>query len=189
MRGIVFLPLWFAVFFLLTGCSSTPQAYVHENLGLGYVKKIAILPFENHTQTKFAEERLRDVAATEILSRSLFEVLEKGDTQRFLREEIVSKNQELLDVKDAQKLGKDLKVQAYLAGSVDDYSEMRNGPYNYYVVAATLRLVDTNTGEILWQASDSETGYSSWDRVFGLASDDANQLSFVLIKRMLSTLR
>ena len=189
MRGNVCLFLVLAVFGFLTGCAGHPQSYVHENLGLGYVKKIAILPFENNTQTKFAEERLRDVVATEILSRNLFSLVEKGDTQRFLREEIVSNQPQMLNLKDAQKLGKDLQAQAYLAGSVDDYSEVRNGPYSYYVVAATFRLVDTKTGEILWQVTDSESGYNTWDRVFGLASDDANQLSFILVKRMLGTLR
>jgi hypothetical protein len=49
-------------------------------------------------------------------------------------------------------------------------------------------MVDAKTGKIIWQATGSESGYSTWGRIFGLASDDANQVSFRLVRNLLNTL-
>jgi len=173
---------------VLCGCS-TPRHYVAEAMGLGYVKRIVVLPFENNTDVKFAEERFRDVVTTEILSRGLFDIVEKGEAQRFLREELVRKEQETLDLATAQRLGQELNVEAYLAGAVEDFSEKQNGSYSYPLVAVTLRLVDVKTGQIIWQASDSESGYRTVDRLFGFVSEDVNKISFRLAERLLNTLQ
>lgn len=183
--GLVVLAICFG---LLSGCASTPNYYAAESLGLGYVKRVVVLPFANHTETKYAEMRFSDVVITEILSRGLFEVVEKGEAQRFLREELIQKEQDTLDQQTAMRLGQELNVQAYLAGAIEDFSEEQNGSYSYPVIAATLRLVDVKTGQIVWQASGSETGYRTADRLFGFASKDVNQVSFQLAKKLLATL-
>ena len=173
---------------VLCGCA-TPRHYVSESVGLGYVKRIVVLPFENNTDVKYAEERFRDVVTTEILSRGLFDIVEKGEAQRFLREEVVRKELDTLDVATAQRLGQELNVEAYLAGAVEDFSEKQNGSYSYPLVAGTLRLVDVKTGQIIWQASGSESGYRTMDRLFGFVSEDANEISFRLAARLLNTLQ
>ena len=173
----------------LLGCAGVPLHYADETIRLGYVKRIAILPFENHTQTKYAEERLRDIISTEILSRGFFEVIEKGDLSRFLQEELVNRKQETIDLPTAQRLARDLKVDAYLAGSVDDFSETRSGSYAYSVVAATFRLVDVKTGKIIWETSGSESGYSTFNRIFGFDGEDINQISFKLVRKLLDTIQ
>lgn len=190
LRSVV--GLWFTAglaSLLLVGCASGPTtSFVNENVSFGYIQKVAVLPFENHTQDKFVGERIRDIVTTEVLSRGLFDVVEKGDLERFLREEMVVREHYSLDQATGKRLLPRLQAQAYLAGSVDDFSEMRNGPYSYPVVALTLRLVDSESGQIIWQASGHESGYSTTDRLFGLASDDANQVTFRLVKRLLDTL-
>lgn len=172
---------------LFSGCSSAPRYYAAESLGLGYVKRVVVLPFKNHTDSKFAEERFSDVVITEILSRGLFEVVEKGETKRFLSEELIQKEQDTLDQMTTMRMGQELNVQAYLAGSVEDFSIERNGNYSYPVIAATLRLIDTQTGQIIWQASGSESGYRTFDRLFGFVSEDVNQTVFRLAQRLLAT--
>ncbi len=173
----------------IAGCArSGPAHYAAETLGLGYVKRVVVLPLENHTDETFAHERFQDAVTTEILRRGLFEVVEKGEAQRFLREELVRKDQETLDLATAQRLGQELSVQAYIAGAVEDFSERQNGNYSYPVVAATLRLIDVKTGQIIWQSSGSETGYSTFNRMFGFVGADINQVSYRLAQRLLGTI-
>lgn len=188
MRKYTLLLTVLAVMGVACGCSSS-RHYAAEALELGYVKRIVVLPFENHTDIKFAEERFRDVITTEILSRGLFDIVEKGEAQRFLREELVRKEQETLDSAAAQRLGQELNVEAYLAGAVQDFAEKQNGTYTYPLVSATLRLVDVKTGQIVWQASGSESGYRTLDRLFGFVGEDTNHVSFRLAERLLKTLR
>jgi TolB-like protein len=188
VRKYLLLSMVVSIVWALCSCAS-PRHYTSEAVGIGYVKRIVVLPFENHTGTKFAEERFRDVVTTEILSRGLFDVVEKGEAQRFLLEELVRKEQENIDLATAQRLGEDLNVEAYLAGSVGEWADKQNGAYSFPLVSATLRLVDVKTGQIIWQASGSESGYRTLDRLFGFVSDDANAVSFRLAARLLQTLQ
>lgn len=186
VSGISAAGLFLCVF---SGCVSTPTtSYIDPTVDISYITKVAVLPFENHTATKLVEERVRDIASTEVLSRGLFSVVEKGDLERFIREEVAAREYYSLDLATSRRLIPRLKAQAFLAGSVDDFSEVRNGAYSYPVVAITLRLVDSDTGQILWQASGHESGYRTADRLFGFASDDINQVTFKLVARLLETM-
>ncbi len=172
----------------VAGCSKPPAHYAAETLGLGYIKRIVVLPFENNTDSIYAHQRFRDTVTTEILRRGLFEVVEDGEAKRFLREELVRKNQESLDLETARRLGQELNVEAYMAGAVEDFSMRTNGNYSYPVVAATLRIVDVKTGQIIWQSTDSASGYNTSGRLFGFVGEDINQVSFTLARRMLGTI-
>lgn len=186
MRKYLIVPL--LLLLGVCGCAQQPAYYAAETLGLGYIKRVVVLPFENNTDNKHAHQRFHDAVTTEILRRGLFEVVEKGEAQRFLREELVRKQQETLDQATAQRLGYELNVEAYLAGSVEDFSERQNGNYRYPVVAATLRIVDVKTGQIIWQSSGSESGYNTAGRIFGFVGADINQVSYRLAQRMLGTI-
>ncbi len=188
MQRYLFLFMLFPLLGVAGCAQKQPAHFAAEALGLGYVKRVVVLPFENHTDVAFAHERFQDAVTTEILRRGLFEVVEKGETRRFLREELVRKDQKTLDQATAQRLGQELNVEAYLAGAVEDFSERQNGSYTYPVVAATMRLIDVKTGQIVWQSSGSESGYRTFDRLFGFVGTDINLVSYQLAKRLLGTI-
>ena len=172
---------------LISGCAAKRDFFLDENVEINLLQRIAVLPFVNNTQTKFVENRLRDVVTTEILSLGIFDIVADGDIRRFLKDE-VSGNPDAVDTKVARKMGRELGVEAFMTGAVDNYDENRNGSYTYPVVAVTLRLLDVRNNKIIWQASASESGYGTWSRVFGFASDDFNQVSFRLAQKVLATL-
>ncbi len=187
-RGsLVKVVLVFLLLLLVVGCASEKNHFLDENVEIDLLRKIVVLPFENHTQTKFVENRMRDVITTEILSRGLFDVVADGDVLRFLKDEVSGKP-EAVDTKVARRMGRELEVEAFMTGAVDIYDENRNGSYTYPVIAVTLRLLDVRNNKIIWQASASETGYGTWSRVFGFASEDFNQVSFRLAQKVLATL-
>ncbi|BCA79347.1 lipoprotein [Desulfuromonas sp. AOP6] len=186
IKNLVFL---LSVLLIVAGCTTARHSFIEESFDPGYVQMVAVLPLENHSAEKFAAERLRDVVTTELLARRLFKVVEKGDLRRFLREEVAEAETVSLDSTTAKRMGKALNIDAYLAGSVDDYSEIRNGSYSYPQVALTLRLVDVQTGRIIWQASGSARGYSSFGRIFGFSSPSVNEVSYRLVRDLLKTLR
>jgi hypothetical protein len=176
------------VFVFLAGCAASPSYHTDPALATGFVKRIAVLPLENHTQERFVEKQVRDLLSTQVMSLGFFEVLEKGDLRRFLNDEIVGEDKTSIPQATARRLGREFGLQAYMAGSVEGYSLERNGSYSYPVVALTLRLVEINSGKILWQASHVGSGYSTKDRLFGLESDNLHQVARQLIRDMLLTL-
>ena len=185
MRKFIFVSI---LLLAVAGCAQPPAHYAAETLGLGYIKRIVVLPFENNTDSTFAHKRFHDIVSTEILRRGLFEVVEQGEVQRFLREELVRKEQENLDQETALRLAQELNVEAYMAGAVDDFSDRQNGNYNYPVVAATLRIIDAQTGQVIWQSSGSQSGYTTSGRLFGFAGEDINRVSYRLAEHLLATI-
>lgn len=186
-RLLVKVVLIFLLLLSVAGCASEKKHFLDENVEIDLLRKIVVLPFENHTQTKYVENRMRDVITTEILSSGLFDVVADGDVLRFLKDEVSGKP-EAVDTEVARRMGRELEVEAFMTGAVDIYDENRNGSYTYPVVAVTLRLLDVRNNKIIWQASASETGYGTWSRVFGFASEDFNQVSFRLAQKVLATL-
>ncbi len=186
MKRLVLLSLLICLIFTL-GCGGV-KYYVKEGAEISYVKRVAVLPFQNNTNEKYAAERIRDLVSTEILARGIFEVVDKGSVDTALKEEAVE-SPTSLDKNTARRLARILGVQAFIAGSVDQYEDARRGSYSYPVISLTLRLMDAQTGTILWQAGGSASGYSAWGRILGLSPKDMTQVSMELVERLLSTLR
>ncbi len=182
--------LLLAVILLLAGCAGQEEAryFRDDKVELELLQKVAVLPFVNNTQTKLVENRFSNIVTTEILSRGIFDVAAQGDVLAFLREEVRG-DPTAVDAQVARKLGRALKVDAYLTGAVEIYDMERNGTYEYPVIAVTMQLIDIKSGRIIWQAGGGDTGYDSWSRVFGLASDDFNRVSFRLARKLLDTMQ
>lgn len=173
---------------ITAGCSSPGHHYTSPALGLGYIKHIAVLPLENYSKEKGIADRSRDLLITRLLGHGLYEIIEQGELHRFLRDEVRSKEKALIDQNIAKKMAREFNIEAYITGSVDEYSEVRNGSYSYPVIAITLRMVDIKTGKVVWQASGDDSGYSTAGRLFGLSVEGTNSVLFRLIDKLLNTM-
>lgn len=184
---VVFLAVfvWFCVSCAKQG---TMTHFTRQEIDPSYVKRVAVLKFENHTKEKHAGERLRDITTTEILAMGLFDVVDKALVSIILQEETGGKA-EALDRITLKRIAKKLRVQGLIIGSVDTYEDKRDRNYAYPVVAVTLRLIDGASGQIIWQASGTESGYSTTERLFGITPKDLSQVSYLLVRRLLKTLK
>ena len=166
------------------------KTFIRENVDISYIKKVAVLTFENHTKEENAGEIVRDIVTTEILAMKLFDTVGKSIVNAVLTDEVGQEVSESGFDKDLiKRICKNLKVDGVIIGSVDAYGEKRDGMYSYPVITLTLRLLDSKNGIILWQTSGTETGYSLKERLFGIKAKDIDELSFELVERMLSTFR
>lgn len=174
---------------ICAGCSgkSTSESFLRQDVDLSFVTRIAVLPLENNTDEKFADDRVRNVTITQVLALGLFDVIDKGLVDSVLNDEAIDKNTPI-DPQSLKRLGKRLNAQAFLLGSVDQSGESRKGTMAFPETSITLRLVDANTSTILWQASGHRSGDSTMGRLFGLSPDDAFQVTTKLTRELLSTL-
>jgi hypothetical protein len=85
-------------------------------------------------------------------------------------------------------LGQRLGVEAFIMGSMDSIGESRSGNYSYTELTMSIRLVDSEKSLVLWQASGRGSGYSIWDRLFGLGSRDSFQITLELIRSLLRSM-
>ncbi len=170
------------------GTQQIHQSFLRKEIDISYIKQVAVLKFENNSQQTYAAERLRNIVMTEILALGLFDVVDKALVDMVLTEEVVGE-QGGYNKATLRRMAKKLRVQALVVGSVDSYDIIREGSYSYPVVALTLRLVDGSTGEIIWQASGTASGYSTIGRLFGLKPKDLTQISFELVESLLRSLK
>ncbi len=169
------------------GAKTITKTFLRQEVDLSYINRIAVLPLENHTKNDFAAERIRDIITTQILAMRLFDVVDKGIVDSALRELAVEPGTSI-DTPILKRLGQRLNVQAFLLGAVDQMGESRKGASVYPEVSLTLRLVDSKAALVLWRASGHRSGYSLWDRLFGLAPQDTFEVSLALVHDMLSTI-
>ncbi|MFH1020933.1 MAG: hypothetical protein V1782_10055 [Pseudomonadota bacterium] len=189
---ILFRTLLLVVVFLgLTGCSlpfaGKEKAFVREDVDFGFVQKIAVLPVENNSKDEFAPELVRDITITRILAMKFFDVPDKGMVDSFLREEAIDPGKPL-DAPAIKRLGHRLNVQGLLLTTLDNAADSRKGTMSYPEMSVTLRLVEVETGLIIWQAGGHQTGDSFWRRLFGMAGRDKYQVTKSLVEDILHTL-
>ena len=173
------------------GCSlkSTPStsSFIREDVDLSFVTRIAVLPFENNSKEKFAAERSRNIAVTQVLSLRYFDVIDKGLVDSALAEEAIEKGA-AIDLNTLKRLGQKLNVQAFLMGTVDSAGNIRKGSVTFPEISLTLRLVDSRASVVLWQASGYKSGDSMVGRLFGLAPSDDFKVTTKLINELLYTM-
>ena len=167
--------------------SSRTTKYLHPNVDLGAIKRVAVLPFENLTQERTAAEKTQKIFLTELLSLEAFEVVEPGQVTRELRAARIE-SVDALGPAELKKLGEGLKAQGIFIGAVVDYAETRSGTTPTPEVTIQLRLVETQTGVTVWSASRTRSGASASARLFGIGGQSLTESARQLIREELGTL-
>ncbi len=164
-----------------------PAVYVHPNADLSVYERVAVLPLENLTSERFAADRVRELLTVELSSRNLFEVVESGEVNRVMRTKSLLSAAEI-GPEAIQQLGKDLDAQALLTGSVIEFREQRTGTLNTPDIALSLKLLDVESGLVIWSVTDARTGLGVWTRLFGVGEEDQTTAARKLIRDLLATL-
>lgn len=188
MRNVLLIGCVTVILMMTAGCGSraVSESFMREDVDFAYVQTIAVLPFENNSEDKFAGNRARGITITQVLAMGLFDVLEKDLVDSEMYNEALDPGVPI-DPLTLKRLGNRLKSQAFLMGTVDAAGTNKLGATTYPEFALTLRLVDTESGMILWQASGHLSGESFGRRLFGLKADDAYQITLKLVKTLLNT--
>jgi len=182
-----------ALFFMMivSGCGGSVIRYINPAADFSYIQKVAVLPFNNLSDDKYAGERVRSAFTIDLLSREVFDVVEQGEVNNVLSV-IVGQSGAAegkavnFDKETLSLIGEKLGVRAVIMGSVDDYKKGGFGAGS--TVALSVRLLDTGSGTILWQARSIESGGSFWRKMLGLDELDNNLLTQKAVRSALNTL-
>ena len=188
MRMILITGCFVILFAGLAGCGSrtVSESYIREDVDIAYVQRIAVLPFQNNSGDQYAGTLARNVTITQVLAQGLFDVVDKDLVDTILYDEAIEPGIPL-DPLSMKRIGHRLNTQALLLGTVDTSGTSKLGATTYPETALTLRLVDAESGLILWQASGYYTGESFGRRLLGINPTDAYNITFRLVRRLLNT--
>jgi len=164
-----------------------PKVYVNPNTNFGFIKRVAVLPFENLTSDRFADKKVRDIFVTSLLSTEVIDVPELGEVMKALESQgIASSDAVTGDV--AKAVGQILGVQGLVLGTVEEYSVNRTMAGSFPEIAVTLRMLDAKTGNIIWSVSHSEKGGRILPTVFGIGEDTLSEVTARATKKVVETL-
>jgi len=189
MSTVTKLLVWgiIPVFLMLCGCGSAPLVFLNRSFDFNYIENIAVIPFENLSQSQGAGQQATLMFVTEVLASETFDVVEMGETSKALTEMNLVRTG-TLDIEQIVQLGKRLKVQALIFGTVGESSVLRSGGFSTPSITLDLRMVETETGTTVWAASHTESGSNWMSTLFGITSRSTSETMRKCIYNILKTL-
>ena len=152
---------------LALGCAG-PNHYTNRRADLSGLRKVAVLPFDNMTDERLAGEKVQRLFVTELLNAGTFEVIEPGRVIRVLRDEKIE-SPGAMSPEDVQRVGRALKADGLVLGTVLELSEAKGAQGAAPVVTIQLKLVETGTGTTVWAATRQRTGATFGSRFLGFS--------------------
>lgn len=171
---------------LLQGCGQ-PMGFYDANMDFASIHTVAVMPFANLTDQNKAHERVRDVFINALLASSPIYVLPPGEVARGISRTQVADSASP-SVEDAQKLGATLGADAIITGVVKEYGEMRSGTAQANVIAVSLRMMEVQTGKVVWAASATKGGIKTKDRLLGGGGQPMNQVTEEAVRELVNQL-
>jgi len=172
---------WFCVmcFFcgILTSCASYHQQYIQKDVIFSKDRNIAVLPFYNLTAYPHAGRIVSDLVQTELYAQTDFQIMDQSEVISQLTKEN-DDIEMIMNQKKAITIGKMLKVDTVIYGSVTEFRYKRN-LNEVPVVSISIRLLDVNANRVLWAGSKSSVGRTCWfceDALTRLAQTIAHDL-------------
>jgi hypothetical protein len=169
------------------GCSSGPTSYVRTDVDFSFVRRAAILPFENLSQDLHAGTRMQSVFMAAVLEKDALALVELGETLNAMGKLRLSP-ETALTPEQIVALGKELEVDALFMGSVQEYGIERISNGRTYMVTASFSLAETETGSVIWKSQAQENGTSVWRKLFGGGSASLFDVSRSVVDKALETL-
>lgn len=164
--------------FLPTACASFRKGdmFRDPNMDFGSIKTVAILPLANLTRETLAADRVKDVLANNLYATGGVYVIPPGEVARgIMRAGVIIPSSPSNE--EVKKLGGILSVDAVITGVIKEYGEVRSGSVAANVISMSLQLIETQTGKVVWSASTTKGGVSSWDRLVGGGGEPADDVT------------
>jgi len=129
-------------------------------------RTVAVLPFINVSKDRDAALKSRELFMSELyISGAFKDVVDEGEMFEVMKKLKLRETDPL--GKDAVKtLGDNLGVQAIIFSTVEEYNERSSKPAQF---AISMRMVDVDTGQILWLGNASKEGGGSVSEALGLS--------------------
>ena len=171
-----------AALLFAAGCASGPRLYVNSQADLTFYKKIAVVPFRNLTNERFAGERVTRAFLTELVMTEHYEIVDQNEFAAVLDK--IGGNPGFEGIYDPVKVkdaATQIQVTGVLRGTVTEYTMQRNGTSDIPVVSFDAELIDVATSNVVWRGSVVRRGKGRFpllgggERTYGQLVQDATR--------------
>jgi len=186
-RAITCLACTLTLALTAAACRKRAVTFINPQADFSLIHKVAVLPMENLTQEPTAGEKVRQLLIIQLLASEAVEVVDVGEVARGIRASGVT-NAVSPGTEEVKKLGAELGVQALMAGSVQEFAQVKSGGAPSTSVSMVFRLIETDTGQVIWSSNVSQSGAGAMARLFGVGGDSPSDRSRKLIRKALKSL-
>jgi len=173
---------------IIAGCGGMrPTVFLHGEYNFSFLEKVAVIPFDNLSKDQGAGARATRVFISELLSTETFDVVEPGEVN-YVLEKLNLVRTDALTKEQIVKIGKELGIQGIFLGTVTESSQIRSGNSSAVTLTIVGRLVETETGETIWSATNTAGGKGFWSSLFGVGNKSQSEVMRDCIKGLLHTL-
>jgi hypothetical protein len=176
-----------AILLLLGGCAGTRRNQVtfHDpNMDFSLIQTAAVLPFDNLTPSTTAGERVRDVFMTMLQATGGVYVLPPGEIGRGLSRSGID-DPSAPTSEQVVAFAKIVGADAVISGVVREYGEARSGAARANLVSVSIRLMETETGRVVFSAESTKGGIKTSDRLFGGGGEPMNPVTVEAVNELL----
>lgn len=164
-----------------------PVAHISPDMDFSTIKRVAVLPFNNLTNERFADEFVRQVVISEFLASGLADVVSPGEVVHTLETQNV-RSPTALSAAQIRALANTLRVEAVVMGSVDRFGEVHSGAVSAPEVTVTLMMADASSGAIVWSVTKTRGSAGFLARHFGARSDTLSETVLHVVRDAVGTL-
>lgn len=168
---MIWLAFILATIPILTGCGPGTRVFVHPDIKNYHLERIAIIPFaedDKEAEEGLLKSRRAEKGSGEKLTRILYEAMKtRSDIKIIPMEDVVMAAKEIVDKEGqlsiktmALKVGKELKADAILIGSVTSFQERIGGSFGITRPASVgfeVDLYSVQDDKLLWKSGFYET--------------------------------
>jgi len=145
---------------LAAGCGGT-RAFLHPEADLSFYQRVGVIPFLSAGGDQTIALAATGNFVTELLIEGGYELAEPGDFM--IRAAKAAGGTDLLrtqplNADQIRALADSTEVQAVFEGMVRNYEMVRVGQGNYPLVSIEVRMIDAETGKLLWMGSRTRRG-------------------------------
>ncbi len=185
-RFLVFITI---SLFVLIGCRGNMQTpyHVSNDVDFSFIKNVAVMPLENLSNEKAAGEIMRRLVISELLASGLVNVVVPGEVNLAVKD-LSIKNTSSLSIDQIKDLGRALRVEGIVMGSIEQYGYSKSGSNPAPEVTISLMMADTGTGDIIWSVTQRKGGGGFLGRHFGATSQTLSETSLFVVREAIRTL-
>ncbi len=172
------------------GCAGPVRVFVNPQADFSYYTKVGIVPFRTLAGDRFAGEKFTVEFNAAVLAAEMFEVVEYGIFATALDKAIGSRARDgTLTPEELKKIAEATGVQGVFLGTVSQYEMVRTSSGTFPVITVEARLVDTETGTVAWMATATQRGGPKAPVISIGEIHTLGELSQVMSRRLVSTLK
>lgn len=142
------------------------------------ISKVAVLPFK--APTDLIGSSVSDIFVTEMLRARRYTLVERGQIDRVLGETEFALSG--LSESAAIEAGRMLGADGVILGTVDEYGTVAHRGRAYPVVGASIRLIDCDTGRVMWSVGHARRADSPLDTLSGHARDVVHEMVAAVVQ-------